>query len=549
MITVGLYGITDTTHGDEPTYTHAHGVAVMREGEVLSVVELERWTGRKHDNRLPAYIHHVLHELVPSDEKVRFVCANSFVGSTFLSSDGNLRIEPDGKVEIGSIVTPARVSWYPDGSTSRAAEGWIISHEFAHIASLLPFVGQFESGALLAHVDGGAFDSASSFWEATSSGPRLIEATWDRLKAPINNFNVNPLVRAILGLEPSHHLSIPGKLMGYAGWGQPRRELQDWLSGNGWFLDHPDDPRALLALINEHFGTDHVTFQPREELFRDLCASIQAFFEEAVVGAIRQEATRIGATGLFYAGGGGLNIPTNVKLEGLFDRVCIPPATNDAGLALGAAAWLEYQEHGPLPPHGPFLNRFQVPTDAPSERDITQVAELLAAGKVVGVCNGAAETGPRALGHRSILARADDVVLRRKVSEALKQREWYRPLAPVMVAEVADEVLGLEVRTSSLAPYMLGAWPVREGWRSAFLGVMHADGTVRAQVIHGGLPEGEWMRHLLLHLRERYGLPGLINTSFNPRGRAILHRHEDAIPMARSMGLDAVVVHGSLHRP
>ncbi|HEY3357452.1 MAG TPA: carbamoyltransferase C-terminal domain-containing protein [Polyangia bacterium] len=549
MITVGLYGITDTTHGADPTWTHDHGVAVMRGGTVLSVVELERWTGRKHDNRLPRFIHEILDALVPPDEAVRFVSVNSFAGSTFLSADGNLRIEPDGKVVIGSILTPARVRWFPDGMTRRAAEGWIMSHEFAHLASILPFTGRFEPGALLAHIDGGASDSAASFWEMTAAGPRLIEASWNRLKTPVNNFNVNPLVRAILGFEACQHLAIPGQLMGYAGWGQPRPEMCEWLAENGWFLDRTDNHRALLSAINERFRTDHVVFRPHEPLFRDLCASIQAFFEAEVVGAIRQEAERIGAHGLFYAGGAGLNIPTNVKLELLFDRVHIPPATNDSGLALGAAAWLEYLEHGSLQPHGPFLNRFSVPTEAPSEADIPEVAELLAAGKVVGVCNGAAEVGPRALGHRSILARADDVDLRRKVSEHLKQREWYRPLAPVIAAEVAAEVLGPDAGTSALAPFMLGAWPVRAAWRGALQGVMHADGTVRAQVIHAGLAEDEWLRHLLFHLRERYGLPGLINTSFNPRGRAIVHRHEDAIPLARSMGLDAVVVHGSLHRP
>ncbi len=549
MITVGLYGIPDTTHGPAATYTHDHGVAFMRDGQVLAVVELERWTGRKHDNRLPLFIHEILSSFVPADEPVRFVSANSFAGSTFISSDGNLRIEPDGKVDVGRILTPARVRWYPDGITPRYAEAWIICHELAHLAALLPFVGQFEEGSLLLHIDGGASDSASSVWRSVARGAQLVSSSWDRLKVPVNNFNVNPLVRAILGLRDWEHLSIPGKLMGYAGWGTPRPEYAVWLRENGWFLDHSGDPADLLAQVNSIADEPLATFDPSTRVLQDICATIQAHFEDQVVRVVNDDLEHVNVDAIYYAGGAALNIPTNVRISRLGRRLHVPPPTNDSGLALGAAAWLEYQERGRLPLASPFLGRYRGACGTPDTEAIPQIGELLNHGFVVGVCNGAGEIGPRALGHRSLFARADDPRLRRRLSETIKRREWYRPLAPVIAKEVANDVLGPEAAASPLARYMLGAWPVAETWREAFAGVLHRDGTVRAQVVRDSDPEDAWLYALLIHMWERYRLPGLINTSFNLNGRAIVQSHEDALPLARQMGLDAVVIHGSLHRP
>ena len=156
MITVGLYGIPDTSGSAGPTYVHDHGVALMRDGRVLTVVQLERWTGRKFDNRLPLFIGEILDRLLPPDEEVRFVSTNVFLGSSFISADGNLRIEPRGEVAISAEPVPADVYWYPDGRHRRPAEGFVVCHELAHLGSLLPFCGAFEDCALAAHIDGGA---------------------------------------------------------------------------------------------------------------------------------------------------------------------------------------------------------------------------------------------------------------------------------------------------------------------------------------------------------------------------------------------------------
>lgn len=534
MLTIGLYGIRDTTHGGRPTYTHDHSLAFMRDGRVIDVVSLERVTRVKHDNRLDTFVSGLLKERV-SNEPVRFVSVNAFVGDAFVSADGNLRIEPTAPVAITSDPIPARVRWWPDGLHRREAEGWALCHEFSHVASLLPFVGRFEPRSLLVHVDGGASDSACSAWWWDGERAQLLEASWDLLKEPVNNFNVGPVGRLALGLPPEDHLAMPGKLMGFAGHGSPDPALRRWLAEHKFFLEVGDI--CARRHIAEHLGEDVP--------WADLAATIQADFEERVARQIFVWQERTGARRLYYAGGAALNIPTNAVLEGAerFEAVHIPPCTNDSGLALGAAAWIEYLERGRLDIHGAFLSAAD--TGEVGLREINEIAALLADGAILGICNGPAEVGPRALGHRSIVARPDSVALRRRISEEVKQREPYRPVAPMLLAEVAAQAFGPSVSNSRLAPFMLGAWPLRPGWERHFGGVLHADGTLRAQVV----ADDPFLVGLLRRLWTRHEVAGLINTSFNGRGEPIVHTSTDALDCARRLGLDGVVIDGSLHRP
>ena len=402
MITIGLYGIRDTTHGCAPTYTHDHGLAVMRGGRVVSVMPLERRTRIKHDNQLGRHLPALLSELA-LDDPVRFVSVNSFVGDGLQTDDGNLRIEPTAPVRIDAAPVPTRVRWFPGGLQRRDAAGWALCHEFAHVASLLPFVGRFEPRSLLTHIDGGASDSACSFWWWDGAQARLLEASWDRLKIPVNLFNVNPLVRAMLGFQTHEHLSIPGKLMGYAGHGQASPTLLAWLSEHRFFIDGPEDPQAILAIVNARFDRRWDAFDAQDSLCRDIAATIQRYFEDSVCEVLFEWQRKTGAEHLYYAGGAALNIPTNARLEGsgIFRSVHVPPCTNDTGLALGGAAWIEFLEHREVAIHGPFLASLGEISAPPRVDALDEIVESLAAGQVLGLCTGAAEVGPRALGHRS----------------------------------------------------------------------------------------------------------------------------------------------------
>lgn len=525
---IGVYGILDDGKRYSPKgNTHDHGIASIK-GDSCRMIELERYTRVKHDNRMPSYISELLPQISEKEDEPVITSVSSFLGSGFESDDGRFRIEPRCS-KISDIAVSTECSF--DG---QSVEGKIMCQEFAHIASCLPFTGGFEENSLLVHIDGGATDSASSSWVWESGRPTLIRASWDDLKDVVNNFNVNPLAQAILGLTLEDHLSMPGKLMGYAAYGHRNDELEKWLKGNRWFLEI-NDTDELLREVNGFFNTDMACFSDREQTCMDIAYAIQHGFEKAVLDYLSQMKEKTGTEHLYYAGGAALNINTNSRIqrESGFRTMFIPPCTNDSGLCLGAAAWSYYCENGKVPKQKPYLG---VNTPFPSGNR-RQVVEDLSEGKVVGLVTGRSETGPRALGHRCILARADDIQLRKKVSESMKQREWYRPVAPVMLESMAERILS-DYSYDRLAECMLGSYHVRREYVGELVGVVHADNTVRAMVVKD--PD-EPIYEILTELQEKYGLSALILTSFNTHGEPIVETDSDAIASAEILGLDRLV--------
>ena len=421
---------------------------------------------------------------------------------------------------------------------------WTICHEFAHIAACLPFVGEFKENSLLVHIDGGAYDSASSVWQYESGSPDYLHSSWDDLKDMANNFNSSPLMQAILGLKKEDHLSMPGKLMGYASYGMSSDKIHDWLIDNNWFLSYSGDPESLLKEINLNFNTDFSNFDQHEKLFMDIAATIQSSFEDSVVNYLSSWREKTGSENLYYSGGAGLNILTNRRIETEcgFKSVFIPPCTSEGGLALGAAAWKEYLDNGKLCLHSPYLDTFRSPENKTPSISPENAAKLISEGKIIGVCLGGGEAGPRALCHRSILARPDNIELRRHVSEVIKKREWYRPLAPVILSDVASMVLKEDFSQSFLPKYMLGSFTVKPEYQAAFSGVIHSDGTIRAQVVSPDDPQTDFIVSVLKELADKYNILGLIQTSFNSKGMPLVQTSNEAVEIGKKIGLDTVIV-------
>lgn len=563
QVIIGIYGPKDTSnteiplgHGErESTYVHDHSVTILRDGRLIACLPLERLTGVKHDNSIEKHITNIIDNYVNSEDEVIFAFANSFIGSSFCSDDGNLRIEPNSKISVTSDLIDAEVHWFPKlkeapGIDRREATGYIVSHEFAHIASALQFIGHFRENSLLVHIDGGASKSSNSFWHFNDKKIKLLECGWGELHTLVSNFNSNPLVRCILSHQSWQHLSIPGKLMGFSSLGESNSELREWLYENNWFRDMNDsdsyEREKILEEISSKFSKVN-DFNPREKIFMDICATIQSEFEEHVLNLLNRLKQETKAEHLVYSGGAALNIITNSRIESEcgFESIFIPPCTSDSGLSLGAAVWVDrIINKGSEKSHSPFIVGEENSSNDLSFHDIDETVSLLLEGKVIGICNGKGEIGPRSLGNRSIVSMMDSVNLRRKVSETIKKREWYRPLAPIICSEAADVVLP-ESASSNLSRYMLGSWEVSECWHNSFRGVIHSDGTVRAQVVPDD-PEYSWIHALLSRLWNEYQVPGLINTSFNKQGEPILHYHKDAKDAAINLGLDAVVVEGVL---
>lgn len=539
MLTVGIYGIPDDGQKVSPDgNTHDHGVSVIKDGKVLSMTQLERYTQRKHDNRLPLYLPELLSKLIPKTEKMQIISANSFLDSKLVSADGTFSLIPETKPKIADILTPS-VCLY-DGKRIPA---WTICHEFGHIAACLPFVGEFKENSLLVHIDGGAYDSASSVWQYESGSPNYLHSSWDDLKDMANNFNSSPLMQAILGLNKEDHLSMPGKLMGYASYGNSSDSIRDWLIDNNWFLSYSGDSDGILKEINLKYNKNFKDFDQHEQLFMDIAATIQSSFEDSVVNYLCSWRDKTGSENLYYSGGAGLNILTNqrIELECGFKSIFIPPCTSDGGLALGAAAWKEYVDNGKLSLHSPYLDTLQAPVDKNPLISPEYAAKLISEGKTLGLCLGGGEVGPRALCHRSILARPDNIELRRHVSEIIKKREWYRPLAPVILSDVASMIIKEDFSRSSLPKYMLGSFTVKPEYHTAFSGVIHADETIRAQIVYSNDPHTDFIVSLLKELVAKYNILGLIQTSFNSKGMPLVQTSSEALEVGEIIGLDVVI--------
>src|SRR5439155_21241094 len=236
--------------------------------------------------------------------------------------------------------------------------------------------------------------------------------------------------------------------------------------------------------------------------YADCAASVQRVLEDTLVGMTRALHEETGCPDLCLGGGVALNGVANARIlaESGFERVFVPPAPGDAGCALGAALFADRiyfgQPDRDVPDH-PFWGPAVDPREllraatedgqAVEELDdagaIERVADELAAGRIVGWMDGACEYGPRALGHRSILAAPHDAGMRDRLNRDIKYREEFRPFAPVVPIEVADRFFDLPSGGARLARFMSGVFPVRPEWRAKLAAVTHVDGSARVQTL------------------------------------------------------------------
>ena len=171
------------------------------------------------------------------------------------------------------------------------------------------------------------------------------------------------------------------------------------------------------------------------------------------------------------------------------------------------------------------------------------VADLLVSGLVGAVVRGRQEVGPRALGHRSLLATPTSRESCNRMNR-IKHRDWYRPCAPVLNEESVQKVFEVTLREGksvTSSPYMSFAPLLRTEAQEAFPGIAHVDGTARPQTV--SRVRNNWLHRLLSHVALSIGMPILIDTSFNTHGRPILNSAAEALHLLRSSeDLDFVVI-------
>ncbi|HZA04048.1 MAG TPA: carbamoyltransferase C-terminal domain-containing protein [Propionibacteriaceae bacterium] len=337
------------------------------------------------------------------------------------------------------------------------------------------------------------------------------------------------------------------KVMALASYGKPRHldYLRQFVraTGDGGFRSAGVDWSTLAPprSAEEPWTADHA----------DLASSLQTLLEEVLLELTGWLHAQTGAKNLTLAGGVALNCVANTRIftESGFEQVWVQPAAGDAGTALGGALYVAQrmgEDIAPFP--GADLGRewtdddleaalrtARIPYDRPP--DIADaVAEALAADGIVAWFQGRSEFGPRALGHRSLLAHPGRESNLRRLND-VKGREQFRPVAPMVLASRAAELFS---RGPIPSPYMLFVHDVADGWRDRIPAAVHVDGTARIQSVD---PATEpLVARMLQGFEQRTGLPVVINTSLNTAGRPMVDSPRDALECFGSTPVDLLAI-------
>jgi carbamoyltransferase len=262
---------------------------------------------------------------------------------------------------------------------------------------------------------------------------------------------------------------------------------------------------------NFHKGITDWGWVSEEDKF-DIAAAVQVVYEQRLNDFMRMAKEMTGKNNLVFMGGCALNSSANTLLWNIFDMIWIMPNPGDAGSSLGAAAAL-YGKH--LDWKNPYLGY-----DLGGKYPIQQIIDGILKDGIVAVATGRAEYGPRALGNRSILADPRDPLIKDKVN-LIKQRELFRPFAPVVLADHAHKWFDMDFES----PYM--QYTVKCLQPEKIPSVVHADGTSRVQTVtreqHSGL------YRVLNKFYLQTGVPVLLNTSLNIKGQPLLNDETDII--------------------
>jgi carbamoyltransferase len=262
---------------------------------------------------------------------------------------------------------------------------------------------------------------------------------------------------------------------------------------------------------NFHKGITDWGWVSEQDRF-DIAAAVQVVYEQRLNEFMRMAKSLTGKNNLVFMGGCALNSSANTLLWNIFKNIWIMPNPGDAGSSLGAAAAL-YGKH--LNWKTPYLGY-----DLGGEYPVQQIVDGILKDGIVAVASGRAEYGPRALGNRSILADPRDPLIKDKVN-LIKQRELFRPFAPVVLEECASKWFDMDFTS----PYM--QYTVKCLQPEKIPSVVHADGTSRVQTVNKDQHRGLWRAINKFYLET--GVPVLLNTSLNIKGQPLLNDDIDII--------------------
>jgi carbamoyltransferase len=304
----------------------------------------------------------------------------------------------------------------------------------------------------------------------------------------------------LIGLMPNQEEYIMMGMAAYGDWKKYYKEIDKYF------------PKYNQQKYNFHKGINDWGVAITEQDRFDIAAAVQVVYEQRLNDFMSMAYSITGKKNLVFMGGCALNSSANTRLWDIFENIWIMPNPGDAGSSLGAAAAL-YGKH--LDWKTPYLGY-----DLGSEYPVQQIIDGILKDGIVAVASGRAEYGPRALGNRSILADPRDPLIKDKVNQ-IKQRELFRPFAPVILEEHASSWFDMDFTS----PYM--QYTVKCLQPEKIPSVVHADGTSRVQTINKNQHRGLW--RVLNKFYLKTGVPILLNTSLNIKGQPLLNDENDIL--------------------
>lgn len=554
-------------------FYHDSAAALLRDGQLVAAASEERFTRVKHDAAFPTNAaRYCLNQAGITIDDVGYL---GFYDKPMLKLErlllSQLQHFPRSKDQFVRGIPLWMKEKLPVRKVIRKELGWkrkpiwFCEHHVSHAASSF-FASPFDEAAVL-NMDG------VGEWATTTAGVgrgNQIELTHE-IRFP---HSLGLLYSAFTGYLGFKVNSGEYKVMGLAPYGEPKhvdriKRLID-IADDGSFrldMDHFDFDFGM-RMANEAFfevmgrGPREHDSDGMDPFYMDVARSLQEVVNEVMVKQANALHARTGLPNLCLAGGVALNCVANghILRESPFQNVFVQPAAGDAGGALGVALWIHHMvlghertpsdgtgwvmktaawgpEFGPdtiqevLDHYGATYERL-ADDQAVADRTAAEIAD----GKVVGWFQGRMEFGPRALGNRSILGDPRVTDMRDRINLKIKFREGFRPFAPSVKAERADDWFDLRGHPS---PFMLLVADVHEDKRTV-PAITHVDGSARVQTV---TEDAAPLYYRLLDAFESAtGCPLVINTSFNVRGEPIVCTPEDAFQCFIRTHMDTLVL-------
>ena len=435
-------------------------------------------------------------------------------------------------------------------------------HHFSHACSAYYFAPEsFVNDCLIVTLDGQGDNSFSKVYVIKNNEP--VEYVSSSNHSSITN--LYSIFTQVLGFNAS---ADEGKLEALACYGNMHKKhrlyqiLEDAFSiteahevvlkPTGEFPFHS---------ITGQWGAvrDYLVSFRKEMGEKDFSAVMQLFFEEFFLDYILRLKKHFGVTKMAFAGGGFANVKLNLRIveEAYLDDMYIFPAMGDDGTAIGAAAYQEYKDGNEIdwlrqlvmPFFGNAVTKEEVLETLEEYREKVHfeylgddsnklLAEKIAEGNICALFRDRMEFGPRALGHRSILANPLNPEIRDQINSKFKRREWFQPFCPSILETERDRLFEKSLPNK----HMTCAFTIREEYRELLPSVVHVDGTARAQFVDKS--DDEYYYNLIEELKKKTGFGVVLDTSFNIHGKTIVMTPGDALDDFFACGLDYLFIEG-----